>query len=215
MLLNVLDFRTYTWPGLEDDQAPSEKQKNMMITFDANAVPPQDREGCILARSKALDILLELEMIYMVYDPDNDDVEVPLGELFLDYLNQIGRGLLYYRRQADEAGIDGPSNVTLDLIALQLDRVHVVGSTTYNKWMDTQGLEDEPCGFEFPGSYNIRRRKVRDSQQTQFSYEGREYISEADRRWRAFLKGQSVDEDDGVDENGSNTGSPLKKRKTG
>lgn len=58
ILINVLDFATYQYPGNSTpNSTPTKSQEEEMIKFDINALSDEERRGCIYTRGQALQIM--------------------------------------------------------------------------------------------------------------------------------------------------------------
>ncbi|KAJ3500929.1 hypothetical protein NLJ89_g9572 [Agrocybe chaxingu] len=183
MLLNVLDFRTYRWPGLGDDEELTDKMKEMMRLYDANGIPPYDRAGCTMARTKTIQLLVFLEKKYEVYDEEQE--EILLSEFFVEYLFSICRGLRNYRKLADEAEFDGGGKVSLELLDQQLERMFTPGDKLQERWIASR--DDGPEGFDFPTGYSFEVRGEEIDISGLLRDEGK--INEGDQLWQAFVDG--------------------------
>lgn len=56
ILINVLDFATYQYPGNTNGEVTKSQQEEM-IKYDINALSPEEREGCTYTRGQALEIM--------------------------------------------------------------------------------------------------------------------------------------------------------------
>lgn len=108
ILANVLDFRTYTFPLLDDAQEePSPREYDQRARWDYNGLNIVDREYFVHVRGVARNFIRWVGCNYDVVGAASepvDDFDLFAGQ----YLHQQCSVVLSYKRQAAENGLIGP-----------------------------------------------------------------------------------------------------------
>lgn len=122
ILMNVLDFDTYTARGQTDDVPPTDEQQRLLSTYDFNAVTHVNRRGSVLGRAQALDLIQWFFWNYDLYE-QNGDVQRTLGNpewLAQGYFNFQCAALFHYKSDAEAWGWAGARNSSADEVRHQL-----------------------------------------------------------------------------------------------
>ena len=116
VLINVLDFRTYTHRAAGEKM--SEFEKEQLSRFDCNGLSLSERQSCQYVRGLALRMLEWIDHHYYVRDAN---FEIVPGFAF-DCLFTFVGGLKFYMREAErQEGISGAPNCTSVSLAAQIE----------------------------------------------------------------------------------------------
>jgi hypothetical protein len=107
VLINVLDFRTYTHRAAEKEMSQFEKEQ--LSKFDCNGLSSSERQTCQYVRGLALRMLQWIDDHYCVKDAEAKTVR---GFAF-DCLFTFVEALRIYIRDAEQEGVSSAPNCTL------------------------------------------------------------------------------------------------------
>ncbi|KAF8960610.1 hypothetical protein BDZ97DRAFT_1605550, partial [Flammula alnicola] len=122
VLMNVLDFETYSYPGQEPGAALTPKQEQRHMLHDYNAMSLLNRLACTHARGLALDLLEWVECNYELREtiPGESAVIKDMHSVFALAMNRLCLSLMLYKQLAQQQSIEGAPNCTLEAIRMQL-----------------------------------------------------------------------------------------------
>jgi hypothetical protein len=122
VLINVLDFRTYTHRTAGEEM--SECEKEQLAKFDCNGLSLSERQSCQYVRGLALHMLQWIDDHYCVKDAEAKTVR---GFAF-DCLFTFVQALRTYIMVAEQEGIKGAPNCTLVSLDNQIKSLFLPGS---------------------------------------------------------------------------------------
>jgi hypothetical protein len=108
ILVNVLDFQTYSFRGLSDQEKPSPRDFEQRVRWDYNAVSVLNREYYTYARGLAHNFISWLASNYDVtYAHSNETVPDLEKDFCRKYLTDQACAMLAYKTQAEEESFHG------------------------------------------------------------------------------------------------------------
>lgn len=135
ILGNVLDFRTYNPPSGVNNSPLTESEK-LLLKHDVNAMPLDDRMASCYARGAAFHLFEWVRSCCLIYGPDGTVVD----DLPSQFLVQIGKAMLRYKRKALAKKLDGVTHCSLSSLNAQLTNVMQFHEKVWQIWQ----LQSEP-----------------------------------------------------------------------
>lgn len=115
VLINVMCHKTYLAPGMERLWEMDDAQTHLWNKYDVNGLSEDDRKLLCLARGRSIELILSLSMRYSTGIP-----RMPVQQLFVTILVNIGRMLCNYKWQADKKKTLCSPDFTIERLKIQL-----------------------------------------------------------------------------------------------
>lgn len=115
VLINVMCHKTYSAPGMERLWEMDDAQTHLWNKYDVNGLSEDDRKLLCLARGRSIELILSLSMRYSTGIP-----RMPVQQLFVTILVNIGRMLCNYKWQADKKKTLCSPDFTIERLKIQL-----------------------------------------------------------------------------------------------
>jgi hypothetical protein len=119
ILGNVLDFRTYSAPNQEENGTATTLQKKLMLQYDRNNIPANERMAICHARGVGLAIFEWIRSSLLIKAADGKVIE----DLPSRFIVQVLCCLLSYKEKALRRMLKGAPHCTLKLLKAQVENV--------------------------------------------------------------------------------------------
>ena len=131
ILGNILDYDTYSFPGLKYDEKVMAEQKRLRELHDYNALDPERRQHMSYVRGLAINLRCWIKKHFDVVELNDDQMDDDTGmddsrpvEFMKDiangYLMRQAHALLNYKIQAENEGLTSVVNCTAGDVRRQL-----------------------------------------------------------------------------------------------
>ncbi|KJA15033.1 hypothetical protein HYPSUDRAFT_149642 [Hypholoma sublateritium FD-334 SS-4] len=154
ILGNVLDFRTYTASSLQQAQPLMEAEKWLMMTYDINGIPTNERLAMCYTRGAALHLFRWVRECCVIHGPEGSVVE----DLPFRFLTQIGRAMIHYKKRAEENNLEGVTHCSLDFLTSQINNVMESYNDICKVWTDNSEQQPDSLELKDQSKYRIEWR---------------------------------------------------------
>ena len=121
-LVNVLDFRTYSFQHLGSNEYPSPRELDQRERWDYNALTIVDREYFTFVRGLARIFIIWVGCHYEIISSQSEEAVVNFERDFAGaYLEKQAVAILNYKRAADKEGLTGAPHCTYKALEKQMD----------------------------------------------------------------------------------------------
>jgi hypothetical protein len=186
VLINVLDFRTYTHRAAGEKMTKFEKEQ--LSKFDCNGLSSSERQACQYVRGLALRMLEWIDDHYCVKDAE---AKIVRGFAFNSLFTFVEALRNYMREAEQQEGISGAPNCTLISLDAQIESLFPPGSPQGLIRKHMVEITDQ-TQFLLPKTtkYTVTESKKPEKPASQISLEEAMLLGEtvADRRFKEGLK---------------------------
>ena len=155
ILGNVLDFRTYSAPNQKDDKVMSVAQSAIMMAYDRNDIPHNERLAICYVRGVAL-FLFDWVRSHLIVTARDGHV---LEDLPSRFLVQILKTLINYKAKAMRMKMKGAPHCNTASLRRQSSNVVKCDSLVDNLWRDDAGIPDDSLAIEGKDRYTVQRKE--------------------------------------------------------
>jgi hypothetical protein len=164
ILGNVLDFRTYSAPNQGETEEATKAQQQLMIDFDRNNIPGNERMAICYARGVALAVFHWIRSCCIVKTPNGD----ALDDLPAMHMVQILNTLLAYKKKAMDQDIVGAPHCDIGMLRTQIENVVRCDGLIEKVWTGRKAIPadslrldlDKLCTIEWKKGATSPRRKL-------------------------------------------------------
>ncbi len=171
MLANVLDFRTYSFPTLEDHEVPSPRELDQRHQWDYNGLSVVDREYFAYARGLALNLIMWLGCNFDITFPAGQDEHgeaislEPIDDFELlvagRYILNQACAILTYKKRADEEPLPGIRNCKFEDVERQLDLLLGNKDRWFGNWKLAKVHFEESTSLAFGDTtFTVKRKDL-------------------------------------------------------
>jgi len=121
ILLNILDFETYSYPGQGHNTKISKDQKNQLYQYDYNMMPLMDRKACVIARGQAME-LHRWFFSHFLAPEDRHATGLEESSILSTLASQLS-ALVGYKNLTEARGVQGAPNCTSEALERQMQRL--------------------------------------------------------------------------------------------
>lgn len=148
ILGNVLDSRTYSFPGASDSSPPTEEDYKKRLTWDYNEMSILDREHSLYVRGLARNLFQWIACNYDITFVDAAQASTNVKkDLCIHYLMEQSCAILHYKKQAESQKVDGVNYCSFKDVEKQLD--WVLGDDDADAWSANKALFREHDTLSF------------------------------------------------------------------
>ena len=145
ILLNLLDFETYSYPGQGHNVKISKAQKDQLYQYDYNMMPLMDRKACVIARGQAMELH---QWFFSHFHSPEDRQATRLGESsILSTLASQLSTVIGYKNLAVHYGIQGAPNCTPEALRHQVQGLFPPDSHYFNVTAASEKLSSTSMAF--------------------------------------------------------------------
>ena len=126
IMSNVLDFRTYRYPEWAADEPLTDKENELMKTYDLNAMNQTERTLCMYVRAMGWGIQGWVRRHYTLENADGEPGN--LDRFITIYIAHMISAILQYKSQADLQQVKGAPGCTYERLKSQIDKVIIPNS---------------------------------------------------------------------------------------
>ena len=161
ILINVLDYQTYQYPGgidINNVDSLSHERLASIQAFDFNAVTALDRQRYQYARGLAYALIDWLFKSFDFRDVVSGNlIEDARSTLWIPFLSQQVSAILHYKREAEKGEMMGAPGCTASFL---LRQVELCFEDSELQASVEEALQDDHQSFAFPdaGKYMASRR---------------------------------------------------------
>jgi hypothetical protein len=150
-----LDFRTYSAPNQKDDKVMSVSQSTIMMAYDRNDIPHNERLAICYVRGVAL-FLFDWVRSHLIITARDGHV---LEDLPSRFLVQILKSLVNYKAKAMRMKMKGAPHCNTASLRRQVSNVVKCDDLVQNSWRDNAGLPDDHLAMEGKDCYMVQRKE--------------------------------------------------------
>ena len=155
ILGNVLDFRTYSAPNQKDDKPMTDAQHAMMVAYDRNDIPHNERMAVCYVRGVALSLFDWVRWRLLITGPDGD----VLADLPSRFLMQILKSVVNYKSRAMRMKIRGAPHCETRTVRTQAANVVRCDSILKGLWKHGEGIPEDQLEIEDKDRYVVQKRQ--------------------------------------------------------
>jgi len=155
ILGNVLDFRTYSAPNQRDDKPKTKTQHAMMVAYDRNDIPRNERRAICYVRGVALALFDWVRWNLVITAPDGHVVD----DLPSQFLIQILKSIINYKSRAMCIKLRGAPHCETGALRKQAGNVVSCDSALRHLWRHSEGIRDDWLAIENKDGYIVQQKE--------------------------------------------------------
>jgi hypothetical protein len=153
ILGDILDVRTYSAPNQGDDEEISNVQRSLMLKYDQNNIPRNERLAIIYAQGVAFSIFNWVQSHFIVTGPDGDVDDLPSC-----FLVQILKTLIKCKQKAMRLQLKGAPHCNTKSLRKQVMNIVECDSCIKNRWANSDDIFDNSLAFQSKDGYFVERK---------------------------------------------------------
>ena len=135
----------------QQSQPITSTEKQLMIEYDVNCIPTNERLAICFCRGVALHLFSWVRECCIVYGPDGS----MLQDLPSQYLVQIATAVIRYKTKAEEKNLEGVTNCSLALLTAQINNITHLNKDIHATWTMHSDNQSDSLELENQSTYRF------------------------------------------------------------